>query len=310
MICSRCGKEVEDGSKFCLECGNPIVYESNPDTQNNAEAETEPAPSASYVPDEAERTKLEEAELEARKKEQEAEKALQEAQARAEAAREAARQAALAKTKRDASEAIMAANSKIADAAAAGEQYNAAFDAAGSAYEAAKAAQTEAEALGITGLPLLSVPNDVRSAGGAAFYQNVQAPYETVQSDAGQPTVSSAEQGENGEKASNNAKLVTPWGYFLLSLLYCIPVIGWIFLLVHSFGKKYPNRRNFALSIWVRLGICLIIACILVIVFMIIKDTDFGVTLRTYCENVYNNAVEGFRNAFLTEEEVMAFLRF
>ena len=33
MICNKCGKEIDDGSKFCAECGESMEKE----TVNNAE---------------------------------------------------------------------------------------------------------------------------------------------------------------------------------------------------------------------------------------------------------------------------------
>ena len=36
------------------------------------------------------------------------------------------------------------------------------------------------------------------------------------------------------------------WGYLFLSILYAIPVIGWIFLVAHAFSDKNIVRRSFA----------------------------------------------------------------
>ncbi len=57
-------------------------------------------------------------------------------------------------------------------------------------------------------------------------------------------------------------RLMSPWSYIRLSILYSIPVIGWIFMIVFSFSSNI-NRRNFTRSYWYRvfafIGICLIL---------------------------------------------------
>ncbi len=39
---------------------------------------------------------------------------------------------------------------------------------------------------------------------------------------------------------------LSPWSYFWRSVLYAIPVIGWIFLLVHVFACKSRHGRSYA----------------------------------------------------------------
>ena len=39
---------------------------------------------------------------------------------------------------------------------------------------------------------------------------------------------------------------LSPWSYFWRSVLYCIPVIGQIFLLVHVFACKSRHGRSYA----------------------------------------------------------------
>lgn len=41
---------------------------------------------------------------------------------------------------------------------------------------------------------------------------------------------------------------LSPWNYFWRSVLYSIPVIGWIFLLVHAIAGKSRHGRSFARS--------------------------------------------------------------
>ena len=41
---------------------------------------------------------------------------------------------------------------------------------------------------------------------------------------------------------------LSPWTYFGLGILYSLPVVGWIFLIVHAIGSMNINRRNYARS--------------------------------------------------------------
>ena len=43
---------------------------------------------------------------------------------------------------------------------------------------------------------------------------------------------------------------LSAWSYFGLAFLYAIPILGLIFLLIHTFSDKNINRRNFARSYW------------------------------------------------------------
>lgn len=67
---------------------------------------------------------------------------------------------------------------------------------------------------------------------------------------------------------------LSPWQYFGLSILFSIPVVGFIFLLVFTFNNNNINRRNFARSYWCGLliGICV---AILVIIFALIFGISF-----------------------------------
>lgn len=60
---------------------------------------------------------------------------------------------------------------------------------------------------------------------------------------------------------------LSPWGYFGYSLLFCIPIIGWIFWIVFAFSGKNINRRNYARSFFCHflfgLLICMVVALII-----------------------------------------------
>lgn len=55
---------------------------------------------------------------------------------------------------------------------------------------------------------------------------------------------------------------LSPWEYFGLQILYNIPIVGFIFLLIHTFSSGNINRRNFARSYWCIYAIALILMII------------------------------------------------
>ncbi len=62
-------------------------------------------------------------------------------------------------------------------------------------------------------------------------------------------------------------KPLTAWKYFGLTILYSIPVLGFIMIIVHSLSDKNINRRSFARSFFC--GFLLVaIALVVAIVFM------------------------------------------
>ena len=58
---------------------------------------------------------------------------------------------------------------------------------------------------------------------------------------------------------------LSPWAYFGLSLLYSIPVIGWIFLIVFAISGSNINRRNHARSFF-----CVYVVAIILFVILLI----------------------------------------
>lgn len=56
---------------------------------------------------------------------------------------------------------------------------------------------------------------------------------------------------------------ISPWGYFWYNVLFAIPIVGFIFLLVFSFGADNVNLKNYARSFFCGLLISLIILGIL-----------------------------------------------
>lgn len=65
------------------------------------------------------------------------------------------------------------------------------------------------------------------------------------------------------EQLPEKYRPLSPWAYWGWSILYTIPVIGFIFLIVNSFRDSNINRRNFTRSYWCGLLLALIIVVIL-----------------------------------------------
>ena len=72
---------------------------------------------------------------------------------------------------------------------------------------------------------------------------------------------------------------IKPFGYFFLQILYSIPVIGFIFLLIHAIGHENINRKNFARSYFC--GLILVI-----IITIIVIATGVGASALEYLKSV------------------------
>lgn len=55
------------------------------------------------------------------------------------------------------------------------------------------------------------------------------------------------------QRYSEEYRPLSAWSYVLLSILYSIPVIGWLFLIIFTFNKRNINRRNYTRSYWYRI---------------------------------------------------------
>ena len=58
---------------------------------------------------------------------------------------------------------------------------------------------------------------------------------------------------------------LSPWAYFGYSLLFAIPIVGFILLIVFSFSDENINRRNYARSFWCALLLAVIIIVVLAV---------------------------------------------
>ena len=52
---------------------------------------------------------------------------------------------------------------------------------------------------------------------------------------------------------------ISMWGYFGYSILFNIPVVGFVFILIFAIGSKKVNKKNFARSYFCGLILALII---------------------------------------------------
>ena len=56
-------------------------------------------------------------------------------------------------------------------------------------------------------------------------------------------------------------KPLSPWAYFGLSILFSLPVVGFIFLIIFSVSDANINRRNFARSyIYLKIAVAAVVA--------------------------------------------------
>ena len=52
---------------------------------------------------------------------------------------------------------------------------------------------------------------------------------------------------------------MSPWKYFLLNILYAIPIVGFIFLICHAIGSHNVNKKNYARSFFCIVVVALVI---------------------------------------------------
>ena len=68
------------------------------------------------------------------------------------------------------------------------------------------------------------------------------------------------------EDLPSQFRVLSPWAYFGLQLLYGIPVVGFIFLLIHTFSSANLNRRSFARSYWCALILVAVVAIVVAVI--------------------------------------------
>lgn len=91
-----------------------------------------------------------------------------------------------------------------------------------------------------------------------------------------------------GYNGSPEFKPLSPWAYFGYSVLFSIPIVGFICNLVFCFADGNRNRKNFARSIWVSSLFVLILSIIAIAVLALLVKSGNGGSI----ENVVNKAQE------------------
>ncbi|MBE6836323.1 MAG: zinc-ribbon domain-containing protein [Ruminococcaceae bacterium] len=75
-------------------------------------------------------------------------------------------------------------------------------------------------------------------------------------------------------------KPLSPWAYFGYTLLFSLPVIGFICLIIFSVDNGNINRRNFARSYWIWFVLAIVIGTVVGILFAI-----FGTSIANEVSN-------------------------
>ena len=84
-----------------------------------------------------------------------------------------------------------------------------------------------------------------------------------------QPTYSSpviVQTGGYEVEPTGKYRPLSAWAYFGWTLLYCIPLVGFIALIVNSVSDANINRRNHARSYWIALLLAVVLYLILFLV--------------------------------------------
>ena len=74
-----------------------------------------------------------------------------------------------------------------------------------------------------------------------------------------------------------NYKPLSPWAYVGIQLLFCVPIVGFVFMLVWAFSNNNINRKNFARSYLI-----FVIAGAIITVIAIIIMAIFGIGLMSF----------------------------
>ena len=74
-------------------------------------------------------------------------------------------------------------------------------------------------------------------------------------------------------------KPMSPWAYFGLSILYSVPVVGFIFLMIFTFNGGNINRRNFTRSYWC--GAIIVLAIFVVVLIIALALGGFSALTRS-----------------------------
>ena len=80
-------------------------------------------------------------------------------------------------------------------------------------------------------------------------------------------------------------KPLSPWAYFGYSLLFSIPLVGFILLIVFSFSNDNINRRNYARSFFCALLVVAILFAVFAVLGLIF---GFSANAADYFQDILN----------------------
>lgn len=83
----------------------------------------------------------------------------------------------------------------------------------------------------------------------------------------------------------SNMRLMGAWAYVGYGLLYSIPIVGFVFLIIHSCQSSNLNRRSYARSYWCWLIIAAAVFVIMLIIGFIVGGSIYG---NTFLANLFN----------------------
>lgn len=87
---------------------------------------------------------------------------------------------------------------------------------------------------------------------------------------------------------------LSAWSYVWLDILYSIPLLGFIFLVIHCFSKNNENRMHFARSYFAKLLLVLIIGGVGMLIFYLVNPVlffEFWSTVTVFAEAYANSLV-------------------
>lgn len=76
------------------------------------------------------------------------------------------------------------------------------------------------------------------------------------------------------------------WAYFWLSVLFAVPVVGFVFMIVFSCNSNHINRRNFARSYLILLIFAVLIGAVTVLLCMLLINLGHGEDLSYWLHRV------------------------
>lgn len=75
---------------------------------------------------------------------------------------------------------------------------------------------------------------------------------------------------QTDKRIPDEYKPISAWGYVGLNILYCIPIVGFVFLIIHTFNGSNLNRRSYARSFWCAALIAAVLSLLAIALILII----------------------------------------